>query len=101
MARGVAKELKLKVRKVLGLIPLFEEVTWEKLVGGLFDPNPSPPHPRFPFHIRKRVMVKQAQEARDNQFLFQNVQNNEIFEIFKMFKNNRWINVYNTKSKRL
>ena len=83
MARGVAKELKLKVRKVLGLIPLFEEVTWEKLVGGLFDPDPSPPHPR------KRVMVKQAQEARDNQFLFQNVQNNEIFEIFKMFKNNR------------
>ena len=74
MARGVAKELKLKVRKVLGLIPLFEEVAWEKLVGGLFDPNPSPPHPRFPFHIRKRVMVKQAQEARDNQFLFQNVQ---------------------------
>ena len=28
--------------------------------------------------------VKRAQEARDNQFLFQNVQNNEIFETFKM-----------------
>ena len=28
------------------------------------------------------------QEARDNQFLFQNIQNNEIFETFKMFKNN-------------
>ena len=30
--------------------------------------------------------IKRAQEARDNQFFFQNVQNNEIFEIFKMFK---------------
>ena len=28
---------------------------------------------------------KRVQEARDNQFLFQNVQNNEIFGIFKMF----------------
>ena len=46
------------------------------------------------------IKVKRAQEARDNQFLFQNVQNNEIFEIFKMFKNNRWINIYYTKSKR-
>ena len=102
MARGVAKELKLKVRKFWGLIPSFEKVTWETLVGGLFDPN-FQPHPtlRFPFLIRKRVMVKQAQEATDNQFLFQNVQNNEIFGIFKMFKNNRSINVYNTKSKRL
>ena len=33
--------------------------------------------------------VKRAQEARDNQFLFQNVQNNEIFEILKMSKSNR------------
>ena len=73
-----------------------------KTCGGPFWPqSQTPPHPRFPFHIRKKVMVKQAQEARDNQFLFQNVQNNEIFEIFKMFKNNRWINVYNKKSKRL
>ena len=31
---------------------------------------------------------KRAQEARHNQFFFQNVQNNGIFEIFKMFKNN-------------
>ena len=31
--------------------------------------------------------IKRAQEARHNQFFFQNVQNNEIFEIFKMFKN--------------
>ena len=45
--------------------------------------------------------IKRAQEARHNQFFFQNVQNNEIFEIFKMFKNNSWINVYYTKSKRL
>ena len=48
-----------------------------------------------------RVKVKRAQEARVNQFLFQNVQNNEIFEMSKMFKGNRWINVYYTKSKRL
>ena len=44
---------------------------------------------------------KRAQEARHNQFFFQNVQNNGIFEIFKMFKNESWINVYYTKSKRL
>ena len=45
--------------------------------------------------------TKRAQEARHNQFFFQNVQNNEIFEIFKMFANNTWINVYYTKTKRL
>ena len=33
--------------------------------------------------------IKRAQEARHNQFFFQNVQNNETFEILKMFKNNR------------
>ena len=32
--------------------------------------------------------IKRAQEARHNHFFFQNVQNNHIFEIFKMFKNN-------------
>ena len=37
--------------------------------------------------------IKRAQEAKNNQFFLQIVQNNEIFEIFKMFKNNRWINV--------
>ena len=36
--------------------------------------------------------IKRAQEAKHNQYFFQNVQNNEIFEIFKMFKNNNWIN---------
>ena len=46
--------------------------------------------------------IKRAQEARHNQIFFQNVQNNEIFEIIlKMFKNNSWINVYYTKSKHL
>ena len=45
--------------------------------------------------------IKRAQQARHNQFFIQNVQNNEIFEIFKMFKNNSWINIYYTKSKRL
>ena len=54
-----------------------------------------------PTLILKMVKLKWAQEARDNQFLFQNVQNNEIFEIFKMLKNNRGIKVYYTKSKRL
>ena len=37
--------------------------------------------------------IKRAQEARHNQFFFQNVQKNEIFEIFKIFKNNSWIDV--------
>ena len=32
-------------------------------------------------------MTKRSQEARHNQFFFQNVQNNETFEIFKMIKN--------------
>ena len=45
--------------------------------------------------------IKRVQEARDNQFLFQTVQNNEIFEILKMFKNNSWISVYYTKTKHL
>ena len=35
-----------------------------------------------------RAKVKQAQRGRVNQFIFQNVQNNEIFEISKKFKNN-------------
>ena len=39
--------------------------------------------------------------SQDSHFFLQNVQNNEIFDIFKMFKNNSWINFYNTKSKRL
>ena len=85
---SVTKDLKLKVRKFWRLIPTFVEVTWEKLVGG-FRP------------ILNRVKVKQAEVARVNQFLFQNVQNNEIFEISKMFKNNRWINVYYTKKQTL
>ena len=37
----VPKGLKLKVRKFLGLIPTFIEITGEKLVGGTF----LPPHP--------------------------------------------------------
>ena len=72
----MAKKLKLKVRTFLALIRTFVEVTWEKLVGAFLPP------------ILNRVKVKRVQEARDNQFLFQNVQNNEIFGIFKMFKNN-------------
>ena len=49
--------------------------------------------------ILNMVKVQRAQEARHSQFLFQNVQNNKIFEIFKMLKSNRWINVYYTKRK--
>ena len=45
--------------------------------------------------------IERAQEARYNQIFFQNVQNNEVFEIFKMFKTNIWINIYYTKSKGL
>ena len=66
---SVTKEL--RVKKFRGLI--------NKTGRGLFY-SPSL------FHAEE---VMQAQEARDNQFLFQNVQNNEIFEFFKMFKQNR------------
>ena len=45
--------------------------------------------------------IKRAHEARHNQLFFQNFLNNEIFDIFKNFKNNSWIKVYYTKSKRL
>ena len=38
---SVAKGSKLNVRKFWELIPMFAEVTEEKLVGGLF----GPPHP--------------------------------------------------------
>ena len=38
---SVAKRLKLKVRKFLGLIPTFTVVTEEKVVGGTFLPLPS------------------------------------------------------------
>ena len=38
---SVEKKLKLKVIKFLGLTPTFVEVTWEKMVGGLFVPSPS------------------------------------------------------------
>ena len=43
--------------------------------------------------------IKWAQEARNNQFRFQNVRSNEIFEIFKIFKKNSLINVYCTTQK--
>ena len=41
---SVAKGLKLKIRKFWGVIPMFVEVTEEKLVGGAFLPPP-PSHP--------------------------------------------------------
>ena len=39
---SIAKGLKLKVRRFLGLIPTFVEVAGEKLVWGTFLPPPSP-----------------------------------------------------------
>ena len=42
--------------------------------------------------------IKSDQEARHNQFFFQNAENNEIFEIFKMFKSNSWINFTTQKA---
>ena len=48
-----------------------------------------------------RYFKMRAQEEKQEQFFFQNVQNHEIFEIFRMFRNNSWINVYYTKSKHL
>ena len=38
--------------------------------------------------LEKLFKIMRAQEARHNQFFFKNIQNNEIFEIFKMFKSN-------------
>ena len=40
------------------------------------------------FETLYTMLKKRAQEGRHSQFFFQNVQNNEIFEVFKMFKNN-------------
>ena len=55
--------------------------------------------------VLKSFMAKRAHEARDNQFLFQNIQD-KIFEIFKMFRNNIkftraafWINLKLAKEK--
>ena len=39
---SVAKRLKIKVRKCWGLIPMFEEVTVEKLLSGVFLPSLPP-----------------------------------------------------------
>ena len=64
--KSVIRELKRNVGKIKGLILTFVEVTWEKLVvggGGFSSPT-----------TLNRVKVKRAQEARENQFLFQNVQ---------------------------
>ena len=47
-------------------------------------------------YLHSAIKIKEPRR----QDIFQNVQNNEIFEIFKMFKNS-WINVYCTKNKRL
>ena len=46
------------------------------------------------FEKQFTILRKRAQEARYYQFAFQNVQYNEIFEIFKMFRNNSWVKVY-------
>ena len=56
---SVAKGLKLKVKKFLGLVRTFIEVTREKLVGGLF----APPPPTLT--ILNRVNVNNATLATD------------------------------------
>ena len=48
---SVEKRLKLKVRKLWGLIPTFAEVTGEKLVERAFLHLPLPPHPDQPYRI--------------------------------------------------
>ena len=55
---SVAKGLKLKVKKFLGLVRTFIEVTREKLVGGLFAPPPT-------LTILNRVNVNNATLATD------------------------------------
>ena len=54
---SVAKGLKLKIRKFLGLVPAFVEVTGEKLAGGLFAPPPPPipPHPETHRRLMKHI----------------------------------------------
>ena len=42
--------------------------------------------------------IKRAHEARHTQFFFQNFQNNEIIEIFKMFKNTVELTFTNQKA---
>ena len=37
---SLTRGLKLKIRKFWWLVPMFEEVTGRKLVGGLFGPHP-------------------------------------------------------------
>ena len=73
---SVSKEFKLKVRKFWGANSYVCKSYMGETGRGLA-PN------------LNMVKVKRAQQARVNQFIFQNVQNNEIFEISKMFKINR------------
>ena len=47
------------------------------------------------------TVLRQKEPRRRDEFFLQNIQNNEIFEIFKIFKNNSWINVYYKKPKRM
>ena len=78
---NVAKELKLKVREFWPLILTFVEVTWEKLVRGY------PP-------MLNRVKEKRASKARINQLHFQNVENNEVFEISNLLLQKQRLVVY-------
>ena len=51
--------------------------------------------------FEKLYEILRQKEPRSQDVFFQNVQNNEIFKIFKMSKKISGINVYYTKSKRL
>ena len=62
---SVAKQFKLKVRKFLGLIPTFVEVTGEKMVGGgLFAPPPL--LNRVKCNWKHHIQEKQLQENSSN-----------------------------------
>ena len=54
----VVKGLKLKVGKILGLIPTFVEVLGQKLVGGIFASKFWKGLKNKPIHIKKSIFSK-------------------------------------------
>ena len=64
--KSVTKGLQLKVRKFLELIPAFEELTGEKLVGGPFCPSPTPSWIGL-----NTIVVKRVETCRKNQLKFE------------------------------
>ena len=62
----MGKGLKLQVRKFEGLIPTLEEVTGEKLVGGLLPPPTPPPNMIV---VNKKVSLNVKSNYRPVSFL--------------------------------